>query len=103
MITITDDSFQKEVKNFQGLVLIDFWAVWCGPCQMLTPILEELSKEYPDVKFCKMDVDANQVIPQQEQISGIPAVKFFKNGEKVDEIIGAQPKEAFIEKINKYK
>jgi thioredoxin 1 len=102
--TFTDANFTDEVENAEGLVVVDFWAVWCGPCQMLGPIIEELAVEYEgQVKIGKLDVDANQVISQKYGIMGIPAVKFFKNGEVVHEITGVQPKEVIQEKIEENK
>ncbi|MDD3647003.1 MAG: thioredoxin [Candidatus Dojkabacteria bacterium] len=102
-LELTNDSFDTEVLKFEGLVIVDFWAPWCGPCQMVAPIIEELSNEYKDndkVKICKLNVDDNQEIAQRYGIMSIPTMKFFKAGEIVDEIVGLQPKEAIAEKIS---
>lgn len=100
--SLTSDNFEEEVINFDGLVLVDFWASWCGPCKMIAPIIEEISEEYGDnekVKIAKLNVDENGDIAQQYGIMSIPALKFFKGGEVVDEIVGMQPKEAIVGKL----
>ena len=100
----TDDNFQSDVLDSQQLVVVDFWAPWCGPCQMLGPIIEELATEYEgEVVIGKMNVDENQETPQKYGIMGIPAVKFYKGGEVVDEVVGAQGKQAFVDKIEALK
>jgi len=103
-IEVTDESFQKEVieKSKKIPVLVDFWAAWCGPCRMLTPILEDLSKEYKG-KFilAKLDVEENQRKAGEYGVMSIPSVKLFKKGQIVDEFIGAIPKDKvkiFIDK-----
>lgn len=100
-IKLTDQNFNEEVKDFKGLVLVDFWAPWCGPCQMMGPIIEELSKEFDGkIKIRKLNVDENPNIASKYEILSIPALKIFKNGEVVEEIIGLQPKEILMDKIN---
>jgi len=100
----TDANFQAEVLDSKELVVVDFWAPWCGPCQMVLPIIDELAKEYEgSVKVGKMNVDENQAIPQKMGIMGIPAIKFFKGGEMVGELTGAQSKEVFVAKIEELK
>jgi thioredoxin 1 len=102
MATIfTDANWQDEVENYSGLVMVDFWATWCGPCQMVVPIIDELAKEYEGkAKIGKMNVDENKEIPTKMGIQGIPAIKFFKNGQLVGELVGAQPKQVFVEKLD---
>ncbi len=96
----TDANFNDEVINAEGLVVVDFWAPWCGPCQMIGPIIEDLANKYEGkVIIGKMNVDENQEIPMKFEIQGIPAIKFFKDGELVDELVGAQSKQVFIDKI----
>ena len=84
---VTDGSFATEVA--QGLVLVDFWAVWCGPCQQVAPILEDLAGEYAGkIKVAKMDVDSNPQTTQQFNVRSIPSILFFKDGEHVDTVVG---------------
>ncbi len=97
---INDQNFQKDVLENQKLVMVDFWAPWCMPCQMLKPMIEELGeemKEKVDVKT--MNVDENQETAKKYGIQSIPAVFFFKNGEVVKELIGMQSKEAYEKEI----
>lgn len=88
---ITDSNFKTETS--QGLVLVDFWAEWCGPCRMVAPVLEELSKEMSEkVSIKKLNVDDNQGTAQMLGIQSIPTLIVFKNGEMVDRVLGALPK-----------
>ncbi len=91
---VTDQTFQTEVieRSQREPVVVDFWADWCGPCKMLTPVLEQATEEH-GVTLAKIDVDANQEVARQYGISGIPAVKAFRNGQVVAEFVGAQPPE----------
>jgi thioredoxin 1 len=97
---VTDDSFGHEVEQQKGLVLVDFWATWCGPCHMVSPILEQLAGEYAGkIKVAKMDVDANQRTTMRFNVRSIPSILFFRDGRHVDTLVGAYPKAAFAEKI----
>ncbi|TMW71645.1 thioredoxin [Alteribacter natronophilus] len=97
----TDQNFSQEVSD--GLVLADFWAPWCGPCKMIAPVLEELDAEMGDkAKIVKIDVDENQETASQYGVMSIPTLLVFKNGEKVDQVVGFQPKEALAELLNKH-
>lgn len=89
---ITDSTFAEETK--EGLVLIDFWATWCGPCRMQAPILEQLADEYDEseLKICKMDVDESPATPQSFGIMSIPTLMFKKDGEVVKQIVGVHTK-----------
>jgi len=92
----TDDNFQAEVLDSEGLVLVDFWAQWCTPCLMLGPTIEELAKDFKGkVKVGKLNVDENQQITQKYGIMSIPTVYLFKGGQIVKQFVGVQPKQAF--------
>lgn len=100
-ITITDDSFQAEVVDSSLPVLVDFWAVWCGPCRMVAPIVDELAVEYEGrVKVGKVDVDSEQKIAADYGIRSIPTLLIFKNGELADQVVGAVPKKQLVEKLD---
>lgn len=92
-LTFTDDSFEEDVLNSDKPVLVDFWAEWCGPCRMVGPVVEELAGEYEGkAKVGKVDVDSNPEISTKYGIRSIPSLLIFKNGEVVDQIVGAVPK-----------
>ncbi|MBW1703601.1 MAG: thioredoxin [Deltaproteobacteria bacterium] len=89
---VTDQNFANDVLKAEMPVLIDFWAPWCGPCNMVSPVVEKVSDDYVDkMEFCKMNVDEAPETAQSYGIMSIPTLMLFKNGEKVDEIIGAVP------------
>ncbi|WP_270400301.1 thioredoxin [Mitsuokella multacida] len=92
-IVITKENFNSEVLKAEGTVLVDFWATWCGPCRMLSPIVDEVASEHPDVKVGKINVDEQPELAQQFGIMSIPTLLVFKNGEKVQESVGLIPKE----------
>jgi thioredoxin 1 len=97
--TFTDASYDQDTA--EGVVLVDFWAEWCGPCRMVGPIVEELSGELPGVTFAKVNVDENQQTAQKLGITSIPTLLLYKNGQVVDRVVGLQPKprlKSFIEK-----
>lgn len=101
IVQLTDDTFEAEVIKSDIPVMIDFWAIWCGPCMAISPTVEELAKDYEGkLKVCKMDVDKNQQVPMQLGVRSIPALIFFKDGKVVDQIVGAVPKQAMAEKID---
>jgi thioredoxin 1 len=102
-VTITDDSFQQEIDQHQGLAVVDFWATWCGPCHMVAPIMVQIASEYEGkVKVAKLDVDANQKTMMRFNVRSIPSILFFKDGHHVDTIVGAYPKTAFDQKIKQH-
>jgi len=99
-VTITDDNFSTEVINSDQPVLIDFWAVWCGPCKMIAPIVEELAGEYEGkLKVGKLDVDNNQQSAIKYGVRSIPTLLIFKGGKVVETIIGAVPKVHIKQKL----
>ena len=101
-LEVTDDSFSNEVLNSELPVLVDFWAEWCGPCKMVSPIVEELSNEYNGkVKVAKLDVDSNPQTATNYGIRGIPTLLMFKDGAAVDQIVGAVPKNHIAERLDK--
>ena len=99
-IEFTDANFDSEVINSDTPVLVDFWAPWCGPCKMIAPIVEEISTEYSGrLKVGKVNTDDNQKVATDYGVMSIPTLMIFKNGEVVERIIGAQPKDALTTKI----
>ena len=100
IVKVTDQSFEEEVLNSDLPTEVDFWAPWCGPCQRVIPIYEQLSEEYSGrFKFCMIDVDENKQTAMQFQIMSIPMQKFFNNGEEIDEILGAGPEQTILAKV----
>ncbi len=102
MLELTQETFQKEVQEEAQLVVVDFWAEWCGPCKMLIPILEDLAKEYSGIKFVKVNVDDNNELAIRYGIRSIPALILFKGGKPIDQIIGALPKGVIAKKLDTY-
>ena len=100
---VTDSSFDEEVLNADGPVLVDYWAEWCGPCKMIAPIVEEIADEYGDkLKVAKMDIDSNMMTPQQYSIRGIPTLMIFRDGKVQATKVGAMTKgqlKAFVDEV----
>src|SRR6056297_289322 len=93
VVQLTDDSFESEVKQSSVPVLIDFWASWCAPCKAIGPVVDQLADEFEgQVKICKLNVDENPATPGQFGVRGIPTLILFKDGEVVDQVVGAVPK-----------
>jgi thioredoxin 1 len=100
MIELTNESFDFEVMSAKGLVIVDMFAHWCPPCRALTPILESFAKNNPDIKVCKVNVEENRELSVAYEISTIPALLFFKDGNLVKKIVGMQNEVRLNELIN---
>ncbi len=102
-ITVNDANFQDEVIQSDKPVIVDFWAIWCGPCKMIAPIIEELAKDYDGkLKVAKIDVDSNPQTAMKYGIRSIPTLLIFKGGQVVEQIIGAVPKRQLIDKVTSH-
>lgn len=101
ILNVTTSNWDKEVLESQGLIMVDFWAVWCAPCKMIAPTVDELAKEYSGtVKVAKLNTDENPEIASKYKIMGIPTLMFFKNGQKIDQVVGAVSKPQLKSKID---
>ncbi|MCB0390422.1 MAG: thioredoxin [Bdellovibrionales bacterium] len=100
---VTDNEFESKVLNSEGIVLVDFWAEWCGPCRALGPKLEEISNELGEkATVLKLNIDENPQSPAKYGVRGIPTMILFKGGQEIEQIVGNQPKENILEVINKH-
>jgi thioredoxin 1 len=101
IVDTTDAQFEKDVSEAGKLVIVDMWAEWCGPCRMMEPVLEEISKEYAqNVKVVKLNIDKNQDTAVKFGVNSIPTFLFFKGGKEVDRVVGAFPKKQFAKKVD---
>jgi thioredoxin 1 len=102
-VELTDSSFETEVLKSTIPVLIDFWAIWCGPCRMVSPIVEEIAGEYAGkLKVGKVDVDSNPATAMQYGIRSIPTLLLFKDGQVIEQIVGAVPKRVIVDKLSRH-
>lgn len=96
IVSINSNNFESEVINTDSVVLVDFWADWCGPCKMLAPILEDISNERKDIKICKVNVDEENELAIKYNIMSIPTIIAFKNGDIQKRVVGIQSKQAIL-------
>jgi thioredoxin 1 len=102
-LTITDATFETEVLNAPEPVLVDFWATWCGPCKMIAPALEEIATEQSGrLKIAKLDVDANGETAMRFGVQSIPTLILFKDGQQVERLLGAMPKQSIMSKLERH-
>ncbi len=102
VVTLEDGTFDAEVLKSDVPVLVDFWAVWCGPCKAIAPAVDELAKEYKGkLKVAKLDIDSHQAVPQRFGIRSIPTLLLFKGGRVVDTIVGAVPKSKLVDSVKR--
>jgi thioredoxin 1 len=100
---VTDADFGQEIEQHDGLSMVDFWATWCGPCQIVAPVVEQLALEYEGrLRVAKLDVDGNQQTAMRFNVRSIPSILFFKGGQHVDTVVGAVPKAYLVEKIEQH-
>jgi len=102
VVAVNKDNFKQEVVEEKGVVLVDFYADWCGPCRMTAPIIDELSQQLTGIKFVKVNVDENPDLASQYQIFSIPTFLIFKNGEVISSLVGVQSKESFLNELKKF-
>ena len=98
----SDSTFQDDISSQSNLVLVDFWAEWCGPCKQISPILEEIANEKDNLNILKLNIDDNPVTPQKYNVRGIPTLMLFKDGKLIDTKIGSLPKSSLEDWINSY-
>lgn len=100
---VTDANFDTEVEQSSGVAMVDFWAAWCGPCRLVAPIVEQLAQEYEGkVTVAKLDVDASQRTAMRFNIRSIPSILIFKDGQHVDTVVGAVPRQHLEQKLKQY-
>ena len=98
-ITLTQENFKAEVIEAKGTVLVDFWAAWCGPCQMLSPVVDEVAEALPDVKVGKVNIDEQPDLAAQFDVMSIPTLMVFKDGQEVEQSVGVIPKDSILKMV----
>ena len=99
-VTVTDQTFSQKVLSYPGAVLVDCWAPWCGPCKVVAPVLDQLASEYAGrIKIAKLNVDENPMTASQYGIQSIPTMLLFKNGNQIDKLVGALPKQEIVQHL----
>lgn len=101
VIKITKENFEQEIMHSDKPVLIDFWASWCGPCKMLSPVVDEIGEEVSNIKIAKVNIDEESDLAAQFRVMSIPTLVFLKEGKVVDTAVGVKPKAAILKMINK--
>lgn len=99
VINVNKNNFKEEVMNSSKPVLLDFWATWCGPCRMVSPIVDEIASERPDIKVCKINIDEQQELASAFSIMSIPTLVVMKEGKIVEQALGARPKEMILQML----
>lgn len=102
VINTTTEAFKKDVLENQKVVLVDFWAEWCGPCRMVAPVLDEIAKETPALEIVKVNVDEQPQLAMDYNVTGIPLLGVFKDGKMVKQLVGARPKAAIMSELNEF-
>jgi thioredoxin 1 len=102
VINTTTEAFKKDVLENQKVVLVDFWAEWCGPCRMVAPVLDEISKETPALDIVKVNVDEQPQLAMDYNVTGIPLLGVFKDGRMVKQLVGARPKAAIMSELSEF-
>lgn len=102
-VHVSDADFAQEIEQHEGLAMVDFWATWCGPCQIVAPTVEQLAQEYAGrLKVAKLDVDRSPQTATKFRVRSIPSILFFKQGQLVDTVVGAVPKSQLTDRIEKH-
>ena len=99
VVHLNKDNFKEEVLDCKEPVLVDFWATWCGPCQMVGPVVEEIAGEVTDAKICKVDVDANPELAREYRVMSIPTLIVFRDGQVAKREVGAKPKDEILQML----
>lgn len=100
VLNLTKEMYENEVLKSDKKVLIDFYATWCGPCRMVSPIVDEIAEEHPEYLVCKVNVDEQPELAKEYRVMSIPMLVVLKDGEVVESVVGARPKEAILEMLN---